>query len=186
MSTANDSDRSEWRRDDWWGNPEVRTAADDHREHGTEWSKPEVRDDKAACIAHQLLRGVAPALCQVSIVDPEKEATELTEPSVYPHGEGNREHMRKARVNEEDGYISGGESTGVVLGDLPSDEFFDVVEILLAVWQKTQGVSEKQATILMRDARRMKSDPDLSDEETIRRLVRDVIEPGAIGEQRAN
>lgn len=136
-------------------------------------------------MAHKILRGAAPALCSVSIVDPDKEPTELTEPEVYPPSGGNREHMRAARVNEDEGYITGGESTGVRLGDLPADEFFDVLEILIAIWQKTAGVTESGATILMRDARRMKQNPDITDEEAIKRLVEDVISPGAIGEERA-
>jgi len=186
MSTNDASDSQGYRRDNWWGSPDVRTAATEHRDHGTDWSEEEIHDEKAAAVAHQLLRGVAPALCQVSVVDPGKDATELTEPSVYPHGEGNRDHLRQARVNEETGYITGGESTGVVLGDLPAEEFFDVIEILLAVWQKTQGISERQATTLMRDAKRMKSTPDISDEDAIARLVRDVITPGEIGASDAN
>lgn len=116
------------------GGPDVNTVADEHRERGTEWSDQEVTNDKAANIAHMVLRGVAPKLCGVSLDDPAKEATELTEPKVYPHGSGNREHMRAARVNETHGYITGGESTGVRLGDLPEADFLDVVDILIAYW----------------------------------------------------
>lgn len=174
-----DGSSSPYRRDNWHGDNEVRAVAD---QHGTDWSNEEITNDKAASVAHKILRGVAPAICLVSKVDPAKEPVELTDPAVYPHGDGNRQHIRKARVNELDGYITGGESSGVVLGDLPAEEFFDVVEILLAIWQKTAGISERQASKLMVDAKRMKSTPDISDEEAISRLVRDVLTPGEIGD----
>jgi len=170
-----DSDRQKGRRDNWWGQPEVKTVADEHREHGTDWSDTEIANDKAESITYMILRGVAPKLCGVSIDDPAKTPTELTGPEVYPHGSGNREHLHRARVNDKEGYITGGESSGVRLGDIPAEDFFDVVEILLAFWQTAGHISSDDVAELMRDAKRMKQKSDIDDVEAVERMVSDVL-----------
>lgn len=175
MSTNPESDDAGYRRDNWFGEPDVETAATRHHDHGTDWSREEIVDEKAEAITWMVFSGVAPAMCGVSIDDPAKEATELTEPEVYPHGEGNRQHLRRARINEGEGYITGGESTGVRLGDIPRDDFLDTVEILLAYWNKANHIDEEQVGELMVDAQRMKSNSDIRDKEAIERLVSDVL-----------
>lgn len=190
MSATNDSesghsaDRSPYRRDNWYGDPEVRTVADEHREGEIEWSETEIRDEKSAHVAHLLLRGVAPALCARTL-DEHGVAEELTDPELHlpksgsaRTGEGTQYRHRR-RYNQKRGYITGGETTAVQLGDVPAEDFFDLIEICLAVWQKTAGITESDATRLMRDARRMKQSSDISDEEAIKRLVSDVISPGS-------
>jgi len=175
MSTNPDSDDAGYARHNWHGNPEVETAATRHHEHGTEWSDAEIVDEKAEAITWMIFSGVAPAMCGVSIDDPAKEATELTEPEVYPHGDGNRQHLRRARINEAEGYITGGESTGVRLGDIPTEDFLDTVEILLAYWEKANHIDADDVTELMQDAQAMKSNPNIRDKEAIQRLVSDVL-----------
>lgn len=177
MSTNDDtkSDDSGYRRDNWWGSPEVETVANEHHGGDIEWTSAQIEDDKAESVTWEMLRGVAPKLCSVSIDDPEKSPTELTEPEVYPHGEGNSEHLRRARVNEEHGYISGGESTGVRLGDVSEEEFLSVVEILLDHWTHIGHITDELADDLYRDAQSMKAAPDIDDTEAIERLVRDAL-----------
>ena len=173
MATKQDSDG--YRRDNWYGDSEIETAATRHHEHGTDWSDEAILDEKAEAITWMVFSGVAPAMCGVSIDDPAKEPTELTEPAVYPHGEGNREHLRQARINETEGYISGGESTGVRLGDIPTEDFLDTVKILLAYWETAGYIGADEVSELMVDAKRMKETPDIRDKEAIERLVTDVL-----------
>lgn len=63
MSATESSESDGYHRDGWWGEPEVSTVADKHHEEGIEWADTEIRDEKAASVAHKILRGAAPALC---------------------------------------------------------------------------------------------------------------------------
>ncbi|WP_135306375.1 hypothetical protein [Haloarcula amylovorans] len=170
------SDDKKPRRDNWYGNPEVETAATVHHNHGTEWSADEITDDKAESVAWEMLRAIAPKMCGASIDDPAREPTELTEPEVYPHGEGNREHLRRARINEEGGEITGGESTGVRLGDVSTERFLSIVRILLDHWDHIGHITEEVADDLYRDAQSMKSSSDKDDDEIIERLATDALQ----------
>ncbi|RLM32680.1 hypothetical protein, partial [Haloarcula sp. Atlit-120R] len=128
------SSAPEPRRDDWWGDPQVETVATEHHEVGTEWDETEIVSDKARHTTFQILRDVAPKLCGASLDDPAKTPVELSEPCARPHGEGNRVHLRAARVNKRDGCISGGESTGVRLGDVDDETFWNAIELLFGYW----------------------------------------------------
>ncbi|MDS0279999.1 hypothetical protein NDI85_19630 [Halomicroarcula sp. S1AR25-4] len=167
------------RRDDWWGEPEVETAASEHNEQGTEWGDDERIDDKARHTTFQILRDVAPKLSGASIDDPARVPTELTEPCVYPHGEGNRTHLRQARIDEDGGEISGGESTGVRLGDVGPDTFWNAVELLMGYWVENAKVpfDEDDTESLMDDAKSMRADEKKSDAETIERLAKTALTP---------
>lgn len=164
-----------FRRDNWFGDPEVETIASEHHAGGTTWRAPEMDDEKAESVTWQMLRGVAPKFCGVTIDDPAKEPTELTDPEVYPHNDGNREHLRRARINEEHGYITGGESTGVRLGDVSREEFLSIVEILLDHWTHIGHITEELADSLYSDAQSMKAQPDIDDTEAIERLVKNAL-----------
>lgn len=163
-------DRDTPRHDDWWGEPEVESP-----KHGTDWSDEEFQDEKAQQATRLVLHGIAPKLCGASIDDPALTPTELTEPQVYPHGEGNRSHLRQARVNETHGMISGGESTGVRLGDVGSETFFEIVEILLGYWQVCGHIDSSDVEEFMIDARKMHQKPDIGDAEAIERLAKDAL-----------
>lgn len=173
--SSNAPDQEGYRRDDWWGTPEIETVGDQHREHGTTWETSAMRDEKAEAVAWELLRDVALKLCAVSVDDPAKTPTELTDPCVYPHGEGNRDHLRQARVNEAEGYITGGESTGVRLADVSTERFLSVVRILLDHWTHIGHIDQDKADRLFADAQSMKSNPDIRDKEAIKRLVKDAL-----------
>lgn len=176
MSTEIESDSAGYRRDDWYGSPEVETAGTRHREHGTDWSEKERKDDKAESVSWEMLRGVAPKLCGASMDDPGKEPAELTDPEVYPHGHGNRRHFRRARINEKEGYITGGESTGVRLGDVSTEKFLSIVRILLDHWTHIGHIDEDRADELFSDAQSMKAATDIRDKEALERLVSDALE----------
>ena len=165
------------RRDDWWGNPDVETVAREHHDSGTEWSDAEIVDAKAKHTTFQILRDVAPKLCGASLDDPAKTPVELTEPCARPHGEGNRVHLRDARVNERDGYVSGGESTGVRLGDVDDETFWNAIELLFGYWTTNAKVPFDEGDVqqFMTDAKRLRQDPDTGDAEAIRTLAKDAL-----------
>lgn len=165
------------RRDDWWGDPEVETVATRHHDSGTEWTDAEIADAKAKHTTFQILRDVAPKLCGTSLDDPAKTPVELTEPCARPHGEGNRTHLKDARVNERDGYVSGGESTGVRLGDVDEDTFWNAIELLFGYWTTAAKVPFDEGDVedMKADAKRMRQDPDLGDAKTIERLTIDAL-----------
>jgi len=169
------TDSDGYRRDNWFGDPEVHTVADKHRETGTDWLASEIVDEKAESVAWTMLRGIAPKLCGVTVDDPAKDPAELTDPIVHPHGEGNREHFRRARVNPTHGYISGGESTDVRLGDVSEERFLGVVEVMLDHWVETGHITEELGDDLYRDVQAMKSTSDIDDTEAIKRLVKDAV-----------
>lgn len=164
-----------YRRDNWWGrdDPEVRTVADDHHEGALAW--PERTQEKARHVAHLLLSGVAPALCSTALADPSKTAAELGLPEHYPPGRGNRTHMRAIRANDRDGYLTGGESTGVVLDGTPTDEFLSLVRTWLAHCRQQGLVGDDRADALFRDAQSMKAAGDDRDQDILATLVRDVM-----------
>jgi hypothetical protein len=65
----------------------------------------------------------------------ENREVELSEPALHVPKDGGEEFgtreygqfRHRRRVNEETGYVSGGESTGVWIQDRPTDEFMELV-----------------------------------------------------------
>ncbi|WP_459879349.1 hypothetical protein [Halorubrum gandharaense] len=108
----------------------------------------------------------------------QNRAVELTEPTFYvPPGDGT-ERGRKARLNEETGYITGGETTSVVYRDRPADEFLATVDAYLDMIR--QRIRERPSTFLdesdLDDARHIakswKHAGDTSDVEIMKAIVR--------------
>lgn len=166
---------SPYRRDDWHGTPDIETAGTTHRSQGTTWPTRTRRQEKAAHVAHHLLRGVAPALCAVTCADPSRVPVELTEPGYYPHGEESIRHLRAVRANETDGYLSDGESTAVMLDGVPTEMFFDLVAAWLDYCEREGHIGPDLRDELYADAQSMKQGTDKPDEEIVAILVGDVL-----------
>lgn len=58
----------------------------------------------------------------------ENREVELSEPKIRPPTETVRDQRHRKRVNEEIGYISGGESTGVIVKPRPANELAEVLD----------------------------------------------------------
>lgn len=173
MST--DTNRARYARENWWGDPDVKTAADEHRTDGTDWNQRTRRQEKAEYVAHLLLRGRAPALCGTTCADPDRVPVELTPPQFYPPNGGHRKHLRAIRANEHEGYLSGGESTHVVFDGVPTKEFLELVETWLAYCEHQGHIGPDLREQLRADAEAMKTGTDLRDETVVARLVEDVL-----------
>jgi len=175
QSASRDYPDSPHRRDNWHGQPEIHTVADDHATAEIEWTQHTQRQEKACHVAHLLLRGVAPALCAVTCADPARVPVELGEPDHYPTSEGNREHLRAVRANETDGYLTGGESTAVVLDGTPTAKFVALVETWLDYCVAEGHIGPALREDLLSDAKSMKQGTDKRDERILELLVADVL-----------
>lgn len=161
--------QSPYRRDNWWGE----SGDDEETTHLEPTTTPEQttrQQDKARHIAHLLLKGVSPALCAVTCEDPERTPVELSEPTHYLPG-----GVRAIRANETDGYLSGGESTAVVLDGTPTESFLDLVEIWLDHCVREGLIGRELRTELYRDAQSMKTGTDKRDQRILALIVRDAL-----------
>jgi len=174
-SSSRDYPDSPCRRDNWHGQPAVQTVVDEHRDGEIVWEQRTRRQEKARHVAHLLLRGVAPALCAVTCDDPGRVPVELGDPKHHPPGEGNREHLRAVRSNELDGYLTGGESTSVVLDGTPTEKFLALIETWLDYCKRQGVIGEELAEDLKRDAASLKQGTSKRDERVVQILVRDVL-----------
>jgi hypothetical protein len=153
----------------------VQTVVDEHRDGEIVWEQRTRRQEKARHVAHLLLRGVAPALCAVTCDDPGRVPVELGDPKHHPPGEGNREHLRAVRSNELDGYLTGGESTSVVLDGVPTDEFLELIDAWLQYCEWEGHIRASFREQLYSDAQSMKMHGTFRDEEIVAALVNDVL-----------
>lgn len=165
---------SPYRRDDWHGSATAESCAD-HSDSGMQWHQRTRRQEKAAHVAHALLRGIAPPLCAVTCADPDRTPVELDEPQHYPPGEGNRQHLRAIRANAEEGYLTGGESTAVVLDGVPTEPFIGLVETWLEYCVREGHIGRELADQLRADAQSLKQGTDKRDEQILQLLVEDVL-----------
>lgn len=174
-ASSHDYPDSPCRRDNWHGQPEIHTAVDEHRDGEIKWARATRRQEKARHVAHLLLRGVAPALCAVTCDDPARVPVELGDPEHYPTSEGNREHLRAVRANATDGYLTGGESTAVVLDGTPTEKFLALIKTWLDYCVAEGHIGTDLRDDLERDAASLKQGTDLRDERVLQILVRDVL-----------
>lgn len=176
MSATSDSDRSPYRRDNWWGYDRDGTDADTDAGHDASGVTTE---DQGAFVAHKILRDQAPLLCGRSL-DERGEKIELSDPVAYPPADPVADQRHAARVNAETGDMNWGYSTWVQLDDLPARTFYDVVEDCLALWRYRHDLVDRECDRLRAYARSEKSKQDTSDDEIIGELIVAILSPGAV------
>lgn len=196
MSTTTESDG--YRRDNWWGDNETGAVAaveDDRR------ADP---NDPNELIAHELLLDTATMLCKTTLLeepwnggrmaeaialvlddDPDHDGrhyqmhkeqgeTELTDPVIRPPTETVRDQRHRKRMNEEAGYITGGETTGVIIQDRPLEEFMSVVQIWLSGRRGELLEEEKREARQL--AARLKHQGEMRDVDVLTKVVASVRE----------
>jgi len=155
MSTQSSSESDSYPRHNFWGEEDANSDAADGVDDRADPNDPN------ALIAHELLLDTATMLCKTTLLeepwnggrlaeaialvlddDPnfdgrheqmhrENGEVELSEPCIRPPTETVRDQRHRKRMNEEMGYITGGETTGVIIQDRPLEEFMSVVHIWL-------------------------------------------------------
>lgn len=183
-------------RENYWGE-DLSSDTSDHEDpdrdygHAHRFKPPQNRN---ALLAHKLLRDSATMYCAETLYgdpdDPwalhsENEAVELTDPEHHvPKGASSTfgsaeagQYRHRARVNEEAGYLSGPEgTTSVVIADRPTDEFLDVVESAIRVFDPRPSVECE-----VRDrAGALKAAGEMRDVDVMERVVGWLREPGAL------
>lgn len=105
----------------------------------------------------------------------ENRAVELGKPAVrVPKTGGDQwgnpdygQYRHRRRVNKETGYVSGGESTGIYLGDIPAERFLAVVDTVLAV----SNLPPRQRREIRQYASSAKRDGNKRDVEILERVL---------------
>lgn len=196
MSTNTAPERETYRRDNWWGDTEADTvvAVDDE-------DRPDPNDPNAL-IAHELLLDTATMLCKTTLLDEpwnggriseaialvldddaahdgrheamhhENREVELTDPCIRPPTATVRDQRHRKRMNEEMGYITGGESTGVIIQDRSLEEFMSVVQIWLEGRRGELLDREKREARQL--AARLKQQGELRDVDVLTKVVASV------------
>jgi hypothetical protein len=110
----------------------------------------------------------------------ENTVVEMTDPLIHVprESEGIRFGIRefgqfrlRSRYDPEHGYIS-----GLTLGDQPTGQFMEIVEIVLQNAKSTFSFADEKLDEWRRDARRLKSFPDKSDQDVLATILKEMFE----------
>lgn len=198
MSTTTESDG--YRRDNWWGDNDAGAVA------VVDGERPDPNDPNEL-IAHELLLDTATMLCKTTLLeepwnggriseaialvlddDPDHDGrhyqmhktqgeVELTDPCIRPPTETVRDQRHRKRMNEEAGYITGGETTGVIIQDRSLEEFMSVVQIWLSGRRGELLETEKREARQL--AARLKQQGELRDVDVLAKVVEFVRSGGS-------
>jgi hypothetical protein len=193
MSINSPPESTGYARHNWWGDTDTDADASVDDEDRADPNDPN------ALIAHELLLDTATMLCKTTLLedpwnggrmaeaialvlddDPEfdgrhdqlhrqNEEVELTEPCIRPPTETVRDQRHRKRMNEETGYITGGETTGVIIQDRPLEEFMSVVHIWLEGRRGELLDREKREARQL--AARLKQQGELRDVDVLTKVV---------------
>ena len=204
-ATANAESGSPYRRDNWWFSE---TGHPGHGEDDVDAGESDEQDDagphierpgtsRAEWIAHKVLKATAPLICPITAnADPDEDdlamhevnhEIELTDPELYVEasgvdvGDGKMRKMygdhRRHRYNPVYGYI-----TGPQIADQPTEQFLQVVDIVLELGMLNEGLREKTADRIRTLARVRKGAGD-DDVSIMTEVVRCVESPGLLDEK---
>jgi len=193
MSTQSSSESDSYPRHNFWGEEDSNSDADDGVDDRADPNDPN------ALIAHELLLDTATMLCKTTLLekpwnggrlaeaialvlddDPDFDGrheqmhrkngeVELSEPCIRPPTETVRDQRHRKRMNEEMGYITGGETTGVIIQDRPLEEFMSVVHIWLEGRRGELLDREKREARQM--AARLKQQGEMRDVDVLTKVV---------------
>lgn len=197
-SEAQHLQSAQYRRDNWWFDEASDDVVDDEPDQGLPNDRPDPNDPNEI-VAHRLLIGSATLLCATTLRDTpyrsalevgcawlfdgdclerdalamhkENRPVELSEPCLRPPTETVRDQRHRKRVNDETGYISGGETTGVVIADRSLSEFIAVVNLWLESRRDLRDQEKNEARQL---AYRLKKSGELRDVDVLAKVVESV------------
>lgn len=140
------------------------------------WGPTELPGGRDAQLCAWLFDGECISDERVWAMHEENEQMELSEPQLHipkraPEKAGMKDYGQyryRRRVNPETGYITGGASTAVVVGDLPKEEFMTVISTILSM----SDLMPDAVAEVRRFARQLKSAPnDMRDVEIVERVL---------------
>lgn len=107
--------------------------------------------------------------CEVELTDPELYVPKDHEGSIRHVEYG--QHRYRRRYDPEHGYIG-----GVVLDDLPTAEFLEIVELVLGTIQERHHFREERIERWFGLAKRLKREPEMTDEDVLTALLTEVYQ----------
>ena len=164
----------------WWGRLDDTDDVSGGHALAADTPTPGYEHDLARWKAHRILKDTAEKICGLTLRETGEEH-HLTEPEIVPPDPERSVHGR-LRYNPETGYITGPYDTWVHLKDRPKNEFMQLVETCIELWQQNHGISERGADALRSKAAQLKGLQDYSDEEIVTELIKAVIAPAPVTE----
>ena len=199
---------SGYRRDNWWGDNDVDddrgTGHDpeefEYRRERAEWVAHDILKqtgelvcpialngdpDRMAALFEWLERGEARTGHNPDALHTDNRKVEISEPDVFvpletsteyggrPLVYGQRPH--RTRHNPEHGYI-----VGPQILDRPTDEFLEIVYLVLDHLENAVGLTADEREVLERDARRLKESGDRGDEDVLATIIHDATSEQSI------
>lgn len=175
-TTPDDTADSPYCHDNWWFDEQTDDDSNEKTDDTTDTRATPTTDRSVAAstIMHQEVLALADPICARSKREDGEDVT-LSDPTFYlpkqrDHGdrvEEYRQHNQPRRINQETGYIAGGETTSVGLPELDEDAYRQAVRNVLA----RLGFLEAHREDWLQHADRLYHDPTCNSTRALRLFV---------------